>query len=310
MYIGKNEINRAINIFQAELSKEPNSYQNLLNLARAYQLNGEYDQAITQCLNIERLFPELWKSKGNHLLSSIYIEQGKYKNVIDILETELSDLNESDLNTQSDILNNLAFLSYLLGDKTAANNKLNQVLSNSVSLKNQLIAYLIKGYLLAYDNNISELSNIVQISQDSLNKHPDETFYNILNSAIKFNYYYANGDYRSATTEFDNMDDKGDFKYRYNYYAGLAYLKLGNYPKVLQLINEMRNPFLSSDVRSFIYPRSFYIEGLVHEASGNLEEANNSYQTLLNIWKNGDREAPEYQETLQRFTNLEIFNIK
>ncbi len=304
MYIGKNEINRAISTFKSGLNKEPNSYQIMLNLAQTYQLNGEYEQAITQCFNTERLFPELWKSKGHYLLSSIYIEQGKYSDVIDIIETKLSDLNESDLNTQSELLNNLAFLSYLLGDYTTAGNKVNQVLSNSVSLKNQLIAYLVKGYLLAQDNNISELSDIAQVVQDSVNQHKDETFNNIINRAIQFNYYFATEEYQSAIIEFNNMDNKGDFKYRYNYFAGLAYLKLENYPKVFELLNEMRNPFLSFEVRSFIYPRSFYLEGLANEAMGNLEEAKISYQTLLNIWKDGNSEAPEYQEILQRFNNI------
>ncbi len=304
MYIGKDDINRAISTYQSVLNKEPNSYQIMLNLAQAYQLNGEYDQAITQCFNTERLFPELWKSKGNYLLSSIYIEQGKYSNVINIIETKLSDLNESDLNTQSELLNNLAFLTYLLGDHTGASNKLDQVFSSNVSIKNQLVAYLVKGYLLAEVNNVSELSDITQVVQDSVNQHTDETFINILNSAMRFNYYFAMEDYHSAIAEFDNMDDKGDFKYRYNYYAGLAYLKLENYPKVFELLNEMRNPFLSLDVRSFIFPRSFYLEGFANEAMGNLDEAKINYQTLLNIWKDGNTEAPDYQETLQRFNNL------
>ena len=304
MYIGKDDINRAISTYQSVLNKEPNSYQIMLNLAQAYQLNGEYDQAITQCFNTERLFPELWKSKGYYLLSSIYIEQGKYSNVINIIETKLSDLNESDLNTQSELLNNLAFLTYLLGDYTGASNKLDQVFSSNVSIKNQLVAYLVKGYLLAEVNNVSELSDIVQVVQDSVNQHTDETFINILNSAMRFNYYFAMEDYHSAIAEFDDMDDKGDFKYRYNYYAGLAYLKLENYPKVFELLNEMRNPFLSLDVRSFIFPRSFYLEGFANEAMGNLDEAKINYQTLLNIWKAGNTEAPDYQETLQRFNNL------
>jgi hypothetical protein len=144
----------------------------------------------------------------------------------------------------------------------------------------------------------------MQVAQDSVNLHPDESFYNILNSAIQINYHIAKKDYNSALGEFDNMDDKGDFKYRYSYYAALIYIELKDYSKVTDLINDMRKPLISTDVRSFIYPRSFYLEGLVNEATGNSELAKQNYQTLLDIWRDGDKEAPDYQNVLQRYNSL------
>ena len=304
MYIGKNEIIKAIDIYQNIIDNEPSSFQNMLSLAYAYQLNGQYDQAMAQCFNAERLFPELWKNKGVMLLSSIYLEQGRYKDVINLLEEGLSQLEESDLNMQTELHNSLAYLSFLLGDYSKASNKLNQVLSSSVSFKNQLVAYLIKGYLFVVENNINGLTEISQVVQDSVIQNKDETFHNIYNSALQFNNHFARGNYQSAIDEFNSMDDKGDLKYRYNYYAGLAYIELDNYPKVFELLNEMRKPVLPPNVHSFLYPRSFYLEGLVHEAMGNSEQAKISYQTILRIWKDGDIEAPDYQDALQRFNNL------
>lgn len=100
------------------------------------------------------------------------------------------------------------------------------------------------------------------------------------------------------------MDDKGGFKYRYNYYAALVYIELKNYSKVMELIKDMRKPLISSDVRSFIYPRSFYLEGLVNEGRNNIELAKKNYQTLLKIWQDGDKEAPDYQNVLQQYNSL------
>jgi tetratricopeptide (TPR) repeat protein len=304
MYIGKNEIQRAIQIYKAGSNEDPSSYQNLFNLAHAYQLDGDYDQAISQYDKMKQIFPEIWESKGMISSASIYIEQGRYSDVIDLLKARISYLTESDLNTQADLLNSWAFLSYLLGDYDTANTKLDQVFSNSVSLRNELIGYLVKGSILAETNNLSELLNIMQVAQDSVNRHPDESFYNILNSAIQINYHIAKKDYNSALGEFDNMDDKGDFKYRYSYYAALIYIELKDYSKVTDLINDMRKPLISTDVRSFIYPRSFYLEGLVNEATGNSELAKQNYQTLLDIWRDGDKEAPDYQNVLQRYNSL------
>ncbi len=304
MYIGKNEIQQAIQTYKTGPNETQNSFQNLLNLAHAYQLNGDYNQVISQYDKAQQIFPEIWESKGMFLLSSIYIEQGRYKDVIELLKARLSYLKESDLNTQAELLNSWAFLSYLLGDYDIAINKIEQVLSNSVSLHNQLIGYLIKGILLAENNNFSEQLNFMQVAQDSVSRHPEESFYNILNSAIRFNYYFAKKDYNYAITEFDNMDDKGGFKYRYNYYAALVYIELKNYSKVMELIKDMRKQLISSDVRSFIYPRSFYLEGLVNEGRNNIELAKKNYQTLLNIWQDGDKEAPDYQNVLQRYNSL------
>ncbi len=309
MYIGKNDINRAINTYKAALKKESNSYQNLMNLANAYQLNGDYEQAIAQCNRMERLFPEIWKSKGHYSLSSILIEKGEYKKVIGIIKAKLSDSKESDLNTQSDLLTNWAYLLYLGGDLNTARMKLDEVLSKPVSLKNQLLAYLVKGYLLTEESRIQELSNITQTAQDSVNRHKDEPFNKILNSAIRFNYYFGKKDYKSAITEYGKMDDKGDFKIRYNYYAGLAYLELKEYSRVTKLIKEMRKPFIATDVRSFVYPRSFYLEGRVNEALGNKDLAKNNYQSLLNIWKDGDKQAADYQNTIYKLNQLKKTNI-
>ena len=309
MYIGKNDINRAINTYKAALKKESNSYQNLMNLANAYQLNGDYEQAIAQCNRMERLFPEIWKSKGHYSLSGILIEKGEYKKVIGIIKAKLSDSKESDLNTQSDLLTNWAYLLYLGGDLNTARMKLDEVLSKPVSLKNQLLAYLVKGYLLTEENRIQELSNITKTAQDSVNRHKDEPFNKILNSAIRFNYYFGKKDYKSAITEYGKMDDKGDFKIRYNYYAGLAYLELKEYSRVTKLIKEMRKPFIATDVRSFVYPRSFYLEGRVNEALGNKDLAKNNYQSLLNIWKDGDKQAADYQNTIYKLNQLKKTNI-
>ncbi|MEE8340660.1 MAG: protein kinase [Candidatus Neomarinimicrobiota bacterium] len=304
MYIGKNEVQRAIQTYKTGSREASDSYQNLLNLAHAYQLNGDYYLAQSQYDNVKQSFPDIWDSKGTKLLSSIYIEQGRYKDVMELLNERLSFLKESDINTQADLLNNLALLSYFLGDYDAANSQVDQVLTSSISLHNQLIGYLVKGIISAENNNLNQLFEFMQVAQDSVDLHPNELFYKILNSAIKINYHIANNDNDSVLQEFDKMEDKGHFKYRYNYYVGLIYIELKDYSKVTELINEMRKPLISSDVRSFVYPRSFYLEGVLNEALGNSVLAKQNYQTLLDIWQDGDKEAPEYQNALQRFNSL------
>ncbi len=100
------------------------------------------------------------------------------------------------------------------------------------------------------------------------------------------------------------MDNKWGFKDRYHYEAGLAYLESNQPQEAFKMVKEMRSPLISHNIRSYIYPRSYYLEGLAFERLGNTVSAINSYRSLLDIWKNGDSEAPEYQETLRRLNHI------
>ncbi len=145
MQIGQNKNQEAIRTYQTALDISPDDYLNLINLAQAYQLNGEYDLAIAQYRKIERTYPDIWKSKKSSLISVVYIEQGRYNAVIDILEDGLDELRNSNSNIQAALLNNLAFLNLLSGDINTAKATVDQVLNSSTASQNVLIAYLVKG---------------------------------------------------------------------------------------------------------------------------------------------------------------------
>jgi len=304
MYIGNRDYNRAIDVFERGLALYPDSFIMMLNLANAYLLEGNYQQAINQCRIIERNHSTLWKSKGRQLLGSINTEQGKYAESLQLVQDMITESEESDPIIRADLLNSWAYISYLSGDSETANQKLDQAISISIAPKNVYITYLIKSFVLAKNNDLAELLKLSQIVQDSLDINIDDSFIPTINNSIKFNYYFTSRDYSSAIEVFEKMEERNQITIRYYYYAGIAYYEIGETEKLEGLIEKMTNPFVQSNLRAFNYPRSYFLKGLVNEANGNQIFAKQDYQYLLNLWKDGEKNALDYQIVLQRFNSL------
>ena len=66
----------------------------------------------------------------------------------------------------------------------------------------------------------------------------------------------------------------------------------------------MDNVFLSLNIRSYLYPRTHFLKGLLNEVNGNKLGAKQNYQNLLNLWRDGDKNSFDYQIVLQRFNSL------
>jgi len=304
MYIGNREHNKAIDILERGLSLNSDSFKMMLNLANTYLLDGNYGQAISQCRIIEQKFSAQWKLKGRHLLGSIYSEQGRYTENIQLVQEIISESNESDSTIYADHLNNWAYIAYLSGDSETANQKLDQAISMSKAPKNTYISYLIRSFVFAKNNDLAELFRLSQVVQDSLDKNSKDSFIATINHAIKFNYYFTSRDYASAIQTFEKMEDKDQITVRYYYYVGIAYYEIGEIDKVEELIVKMNDPFVPSNLRAFNYPRSYILQGLVNEANGDRVRAKQDYQNLLNLWQNGNTNALDYQIVLQRFNSL------
>ena len=202
------------------------------------------------------------------------------------------------------MLNNLAYYEYLAGNSEIANQNLDEALSLTDSVIENLVTYLVKSFVLSGSNELAELNGLSKIVQDSLINNEDNTFIKVINNAVKFNYYFTSRDYDSALQEFEAMDSRDQITHRYYFYAGLAYWEIGNIDKVEDIINKMNDLFLPVSIRSFLFPRSYYLKGLVEESRGNYSQAKQEYQNLLSIWQDGDKNAFDYQLVLQRYNNL------
>lgn len=304
MYLGKKEFENAINIYERALRLHPDDYGVLLSVGQVYLLNSNYNQAMNHCEYIKNNYNDLWKMKGRQLLISVYNELGMYNETIEIFKEMQSDFKESDSKHIADMLNNLAYYEYLAGNSEIANQKLDEALSLTDSVIENLVTYLIKSFVLSGSNELAKLNGLSKIVQNFLINNEDNTFIKVINNAVKFNYYFTSRDYDSALQEFETMDSRDQITHRYYFYAGLAYWEIGNIDKVEEIINKMNDLFLPVSIRSFLFPRSYYLKGLVEESRGNYSQAKQEYQNLLSIWQDGDKNAFDYQLVLQRYNNL------
>lgn len=304
MYIGRGDLDNAINIYDRGNNIFPNHFGIKMNLGKTYLLDGNYRQAINLCNRIIDNNNGAKRIKGRHLLISIYNELGRYSESVELFKDMQTDMQESDSKTQADLLNNLAYNAYLSGESDVAKQYLEDALLLTTSTVENLVTHLVKSLVQIKNNELADLLKLTYVAQDSLKANPNNFFIKIIHNAIKFNYYFTSRDFGMAIEEFEKMDVKDQITQRYYYFAGLAYLELGKIENVEELIPKMKDPFISSNIRSFLYPRSYLLQGMLYETKGNKTAAKRNYQTLLDIWQDGDQNALDYQIALQRFNSL------
>ena len=72
--------------------------------------------------------------------------------------------------------------------------------------------------------------------------------------------------------------------------------------KKLQTLNDFGNLV---GARSIFYPKSFYLLGKVYEKKLDKKQAIENYRIFLNLWKNADKDLPDYLDSKKRLANIE-----
>ena len=304
MYVGKQEFSTAINILENAIKIFPDDYGILLSIGRLYQLSGNYQLALKHSEDFEKNYPHLWKNIGRYALINIYNELGMYTSTINVFQDMLGELSDSDSTMHADIKNNIAYHAYLMGNSDQAEQHIDEALAITASSRENLVSYLIQSLILSKNNDLAGLLNLTNIVKDSLLANEEDDFHQIINQTVQFTYYYTSRNYKLAIENFEEMNPDDQITRRFYYYAGIAYYELGNYEKVIDLADKMRDSFLPSNLRAYLYPRSFLLKGLVNEAQGNTTAAKSDYNNLLEIWQDGDRTALDYQIVLQRYNSI------
>lgn len=72
--------------------------------------------------------------------------------------------------------------------------------------------------------------------------------------------------------------------------------------KKLQTLNDFGNLV---GARSIFYPKSFYLLGKIYEKKLDKKQARENYRIFLNLWKNADKDLPDYLDSKKRLANIE-----
>ncbi|MCH8272596.1 MAG: tetratricopeptide repeat protein, partial [Candidatus Marinimicrobia bacterium] len=125
----------------------------------------------------------------------------------------------------------------------------------------------------------------------------------ILN-ALLLEKYFLDGDNIQALTEFSKLKES---KFLHDYYLfkmAIIHFKNGDFKTALTTTDEMQDPAIYRDVRNYLYPRAFYARGLIYEKMDESDLAIENYEALLELWKDADEEIPERKDAIKRLAAL------
>ena len=88
------------------------------------------------------------------------------------------------------------------------------------------------------------------------------------------------------------------------YTAAKIYINKGDYKLAFKCADEMQAPTRENFAYDVTFPRAHYIRGIAYESMGNMKKAIESYNALLDLWKNADASVIELIDTKKRLAKL------
>jgi tetratricopeptide (TPR) repeat protein len=118
---------------------------------------------------------------------------------------------------------------------------------------------------------------------------------------------YFNKDWKQAIAEFRNHSHSQTgqtFKEFGRIIKCEAEFHLKKYDLALLTAGKMISPDQDYRIFMFYRPFGYYWQGRIYEEQGKTADAINSYEKLMELWKDGDERIPERKDTVQRLKNL------
>jgi tetratricopeptide (TPR) repeat protein/predicted Ser/Thr protein kinase len=302
-YTGLGQFDQAIEAYQDGLIIDPEDYGIVIYLTYTYQLMGDYGRANDQLINLlDDDIAEVWKKTGKHLQNMLLCETGQLNRVLEIKLEEFRDLETND--SKAGNLINQSYFRFLLQDTVTARANLAQASALNPNIKNQLLILWITGFFHAVAGEKEALEQAQYQAEELIEANYVTSELRYISIALQLNMYLLENDYQGALQEFEKIKKFENIGLRYLSELASAFLTAGDYEKVHEFVAMMRKPNISSDIRSHMYPRSYYFEGLAFERAGNLTSALQSYEQLMIIWRDGDESIPERQTAINRIEEL------
>jgi tetratricopeptide (TPR) repeat protein len=94
------------------------------------------------------------------------------------------------------------------------------------------------------------------------------------------------------------------------YQRARVYISMGQFPAALSVLKDLRasvSVYASGGIYSDyvdMNPLSYYLEGTIYERTNDRAKAIKSYETFLSLWKNADKDIPQYVEAKERLAAL------
>ncbi len=88
------------------------------------------------------------------------------------------------------------------------------------------------------------------------------------------------------------------------YSLARCHLEEGRFEEAVNSLNKLQAIYWGDNPWAIYYPKSFYLLGKVHEATGQGELARENYKAFLELWNEADGDLPEFREAKERLEAL------
>ncbi|MFH1851890.1 MAG: tetratricopeptide repeat protein, partial [Candidatus Neomarinimicrobiota bacterium] len=307
MYLCLNDYSEALKSFENGFLIAPNDYSFLADIGYTYQLMGLYDLAEQKYnLLLSEDIPDSWQDLGYQFLTLLYGERGMFNQVRAILEERVERERAKGPNQEAAAVLSLAFNEFLGSYYDQAQRHLDRALTLGPSTDLMITIYLIKGLVYTFQDQGEKLSQVTDLvaSFITAGNSKSNRVHELTIHAMQFNRYYLSGAYDSALVEFTELQSLPEIRDYFYFQKGQIHLNTGDYENALAVADIMQSPLLTRDSRIVNYPRSFYLRGMVYEAQGNLAQARQNYQKLLNIWDKADEQIEIRRDAIERLARI------
>ena len=232
---------------------------------------------------------------GKQIEGMFLVREGKINAVLSSVEEAL-ELSELDI-TRNGVLSEIQKVLYKFKKYEQSNQIVDKKIEIMDSGEDLISANLYKGRNYIGMGDIPNAEKMLQNTKDLINSSNRRLRNERLVKFLEAELHFAKGNYEAANRELFRLrpNDRLELKSRIQ-------LALGEYEKALEYADKMQQNH--DAVRYLSLPFSLYLKGQIYEKMGNAGEAQKSYEALIELWKDGDKDNPILIDAVKRMESL------
>jgi len=232
---------------------------------------------------------------GKQIEGMFLIREGKINSGLSLFEDalEMAEINE----IRKDVLYIYQEVLYKFKKYEQSNKIVDKIIEIKDSDEDVIRANLHKGRNHIGMGDIPNAEMMLQKSKELISSSKRRLRNERLVKFLEAELHFAKGNYEAANREL--------FRLRPNDLLELKsqiQLALGEYEKALEYADKLQERHYNA--KYLRLPFSFYLKGEIYEKMGNAAKAQKSFEALIELWKDGDKDNPILIDSIKRLAEL------
>ncbi len=298
-YLNQVKFDSALHVFSRALELFPNSWRMMRGIGLTHRFQNEFGKAEAEFNKLIQPSRSISDQRvGYDELVLLNIQRGKYRTALEmlnkIIDIDLKQNNKSSLGTTYAL--KALYLKELFGDTEAARAELQKALEYREAGDLSYHGWSYSAYLA-----LGEFGKAREIWKNKLT-----VIFPKNNYSIDGYEKMSSRNYGSAITNFKALEPAiGDPEL---YALAQCYLATEQFDNAIEALQKLQSSYVivlagPADRGKFL-TKSYYLLGSVYEKKGDKKRAIESYQTLLTLWKDADKDLPELIDAKARLAKL------